>query len=304
MAVFWFGWTKKLKNIFTKKEADTLYLQKNSNQLQTVSGLVDFYNNIVCKRSGYVDNVDTNAPTSMINKRYLEEQSLSKTSTAAQTVAGQVVFSKTGEVIKINSNTDTATYLSGYKSNNQRVWFFGKGSSSTNNFILGADRGDIKLEPNGNVDVSNKKITNVAAPTAEKDAVNKNYADNIIQPYHIFNSNPNTAYQNVAKINVNNIFTNSEVNYDYPLTVSFDRYNGANYLGTFTFTIQHNTTNTNSQNPNYMVATQMYYSNSSQHMEIGQMCGLRFTKTYIEVSCWDSNDRIKNIIVWGIKTGV
>ena len=72
MAVFWFGWAKKLKNVFTKKEADTLYLQKNSNQLQQVSGLVDFNNNIVCKQNGYVDNVDTNAPTSMINKRYLD----------------------------------------------------------------------------------------------------------------------------------------------------------------------------------------------------------------------------------------
>ena len=72
MAVFWFGWAKKLKNVFTKKEADTYYLQKNSNQLQQVSGFVDFTNNIVCKRNGYVDNVDTNAPTSMINKRYLD----------------------------------------------------------------------------------------------------------------------------------------------------------------------------------------------------------------------------------------
>ena len=72
MAVFWFGWAKKLKNVFTKKEADSLYLQKNSNQLQQVSGFVDFTNNIVCKRNGYVDNVDTNAPTSMINKRYLD----------------------------------------------------------------------------------------------------------------------------------------------------------------------------------------------------------------------------------------
>ena len=72
MAVFWFGWAKKLKNVFTKKEADTLYLQKNSNQLQQVSGLVDFTNNIICKRNGYVDYVDTNAPTSMINKRYLD----------------------------------------------------------------------------------------------------------------------------------------------------------------------------------------------------------------------------------------
>ena len=41
MAVFWFGWTKKLKNIFTKKEADTYYLQKElPNQLQTVAGPV------------------------------------------------------------------------------------------------------------------------------------------------------------------------------------------------------------------------------------------------------------------------
>ena len=74
MAVFWFGWAKKLKNVFTKKEADTYYLQKNSNQLQQVSGLVDFASNIVFKRNGYVDNVDPNVPTSMINKQYLEQQ--------------------------------------------------------------------------------------------------------------------------------------------------------------------------------------------------------------------------------------
>ena len=74
MAVFWFGWAKKIKNVFTKKEADQYYLQKNSNQLQQVSGFVDFTSNVVCKRNGYVDNVDTNAPTSMINKQYLEQQ--------------------------------------------------------------------------------------------------------------------------------------------------------------------------------------------------------------------------------------
>ena len=92
MSVFWFGWAKKIKNIFTKQQADTYYLQKNSNQLQQVNGLVDFHNNIVCKQNGYVDRVDTNGPTSMINKRYLEEQTLSKTSTSAQTVAGPVAL--------------------------------------------------------------------------------------------------------------------------------------------------------------------------------------------------------------------
>ena len=91
MAVFWFGWAKKLKNIFTKQQADQYYLQKElPNQLQVVKGNVDFYKNVVIKQNGYVDRVDTNAPTSMINKRYLEEQTLSKTSTSAQTVAGPV----------------------------------------------------------------------------------------------------------------------------------------------------------------------------------------------------------------------
>lgn len=73
MAVFWFGLGKKIKNVFTKKEADQLYLSKTDTNLQIVQGAVDFYGNIVAKRNGYVDYVDTNAPTSMINKQYLED---------------------------------------------------------------------------------------------------------------------------------------------------------------------------------------------------------------------------------------
>ena len=73
MAVFWFGWAKKLKNIFTKQQADQYYLQKElPNKLQIVKGSVDFYKNVVIKQNGYVDRVDTNSSTSMINKRYLD----------------------------------------------------------------------------------------------------------------------------------------------------------------------------------------------------------------------------------------
>ena len=43
------------------------YVQKNGD-LQVVNAYVDFYGNIVAKNNGYVDNVDTNARTSMINK--------------------------------------------------------------------------------------------------------------------------------------------------------------------------------------------------------------------------------------------
>ena len=74
MAVFWFGWAKKLKNVFTKKEADTLYLQKElPNQLQIVKGSVDFHKNVVVKQNGYVDRVDTNSNTAIPNKKYVDD---------------------------------------------------------------------------------------------------------------------------------------------------------------------------------------------------------------------------------------
>ena len=207
MAVFWFGWAKKLQNVFTKKEADTYYLQKNSNQLQTVSGLVDFHNNVVCKRNGYVDYVDTNAPTSMINKKYLE-----------------------GQLTTVRTYTDT-------------------------------------------------KFENA-----------------IQRAIQIYQSPAGTKYSNVQKINVS-LSDRDGVDYLKPLTVSFDRYNGTDYQGTFSFPVLWN-----SQSPSmYGCYTQMYYSKSSQHMEQGQMIGLRLTNAYIEVSCWNSADRISNIRIWGIE---
>ena len=108
----------------------------------------------------------------------IEQNYVSKTTTTPQTIASQITFTQTGEVMKFNSGTDTSAYLSGYKSNNQRVWYFGKGSSTSDNFTIGADRSDIKLEPRGKVDLSNKKIGWLADPTADQDATNKRYVDN------------------------------------------------------------------------------------------------------------------------------
>ena len=207
MAVFWFGWTKKLKNIFTKKEADSLYLQKNSNQLQNVNGLVDFHNNIVCKKNGYVDYVDTNTQTSMINKKYLEDQI-----------------------------TATRTY--------------------TDNKFQNAVQHAIR----------------------------------------IYQSPAGTKYSNIQKINVS-LADRDGVDYLKPLTVSFDRYNNNDYQGTFSFPVLWNTQTASI----YGCYTQMYYSKSTQHMEQGQMIGLRLTNAYIEVSCWNSADRVSNIRIWGIE---
>ena len=101
--------------------------------------------------------------------------------TGDQNIAGVKTFTSTGEVIKINPNSDTSSYLSGYKSGNQRVWYFGKSSSTDNHLRIGADRGNIKLELSGVVDLSNKKISFLADPAANQDAANKQYVDNRIK---------------------------------------------------------------------------------------------------------------------------
>lgn len=203
MAVFWFGWTKKLKNIFTKKEADALYLQKElPNQLQIVKGSVDFYKNVVIKQNGYVDRVDTTSNTAIPNKKYVDDKVL-----AAQQLQRELYHSPTG-----------------------------------------------------------------------------------------------TKYSNVQKINVS-LFDRDNISEYDPLIVSFDRYNGNDYQGTFSFVVQPNPYSGAYSNPSYGCYTQMFYNKNTTHMEIGQMIGLRITKTYIEVSCWNSADRIANIIVIGRDSG-
>ena len=115
--------------------------------------------------------------------------------TGDQSIAGVKTFTGTGEVLKINPNSDTSSYLSGYKSGNQRVWYFGKSSSTDNNLRVGADRGNIKLEPSGVVDLSNKKISSLADPAANTDAATKQYVDNRIQKRIITQTiNVNSAY--------------------------------------------------------------------------------------------------------------
>ena len=126
-----------------------------------------------------ITNNQTNITNLENRTNTIEQNYVSKTTTTPQTIASQITFTQTGEVMKFQSGTDTSAYLSGYKSNNQRVWYFGKGSSTSNNFVIGADRSDIKLEPSGKVDLSNKKIGWLADPTADQDAANKRYVDNL-----------------------------------------------------------------------------------------------------------------------------
>ena len=99
----------------------------------------------------------------------------------AQSISGVKTITATVEALKFNPGSDSSAYMSGYKSGNQRVWYVGKSSSTDNHLRIGADRGNIKLEPNGVVDLSNKKISFLADPAANQDAANKQYVDNRIK---------------------------------------------------------------------------------------------------------------------------
>ena len=100
--------------------------------------------------------------------------------TGDQSIGGVKTFTSNNEVIKLNSGNDNATYIAGYKSNNRRIWYFGKGSSSNDEFVIGSTS-NIKLEASNIIHCNSKKLTNVADPAANTDAATKQYVDNRIK---------------------------------------------------------------------------------------------------------------------------
>lgn len=165
------------KWLLINKETVSVDLSNYYNKLEVDQIKTTLENNITNNTNSITTN--TTNITALTNRtNTIEQNYVSKTTTTPQTIASQITFTQTDMVLKFNSGTNNSAYLAGFKSNNQRVWYFGKGSSTSDNFVIGADRGVIKLEPSTHVDISNKRIINVATPTAINDAVNKQYVDN------------------------------------------------------------------------------------------------------------------------------
>ena len=76
MAVFWFGWAKKLKNVFTKKEADGLYLPKtfeaDINEVKRLTTLKVFTSSRDTINSGYYmyEEIDFSRPVYIGFRRF------------------------------------------------------------------------------------------------------------------------------------------------------------------------------------------------------------------------------------------
>ena len=120
-----------------------------------------------------------NVPADLENRVQALETNAVKI-TGDQSIAGVKTFTSTGEVIKLNSGNNNSAYMAGYKSGNSRIWYFGKGSSSNDEFVIGSTS-NIKLEATNIIHCNNKKLTNVADPAANTDAATKQYVDNRIK---------------------------------------------------------------------------------------------------------------------------
>ena len=152
--------------------------------------------------------------------------------TGDQSIAGVKTFTSTAEVIKINSGTDTSAYVAGYKSNNRRIWYFGKGSSTSDEFVIGSTS-NIKLEAANIIHCNSKKLTNVAEPAANTDAATKQYVDNRIKTRTLnqnigvgttFNIDPTSGYQIVSVMVARKRTTDSFYFFTHNINLNFQSF--------------------------------------------------------------------------------
>ena len=120
-----------------------------------------------------------NVPVDLENRVQTLETNAVKI-TGDQSIAGVKTFTSSNEVIKLNSGNNNSAYISGYKSGNSRIWYFGKGSSTSDEFVIGSTS-NIKLEAANIIHCNSKKLTNVADPANNTDAATKQYVDNRIK---------------------------------------------------------------------------------------------------------------------------
>ena len=291
MAVFWFGWTKKLKNIFTKKEADTLYLQKElPNQLQIVKGSVDFYKNIVIKQNGYVDQV-ANSNTAIPNKKYLDDQ-ITSTRTYTDNKFNNEAVKLTGDQRIDGAKTFTSRTTFGTEIN------AGRGGNPVK-FIPDDSRTKTLQFYNANATDARRFDLLVPNPTQAQNPATKQYVDNARQYIEAF-SNTQTVYNNLDTIYLFNPADFTAIERNIPWIIRFDRIVKASgaYEGTVSYSFIL---------PDIGKATfatsRMFYVTSSGNFEEGSRVGISIKVTSpsryeLKIQIWDGAKAIKNVTLY------
>ena len=110
-----------------------------------------------------------------------------------------------------------------------------KGSVDFYKNVVIKQQGYVDQVANSNTAIPNKKYLDdqITATRTYTDTKFENAVQHAIQ---IYQSPAGTKYQNVQKINIT-LADRDGVDYLKPLTVSFDRYNGNDYQGTFSFPV-------------------------------------------------------------------
>lgn len=125
---------------------------------------------------------NTNKLTTLENKYNQLNDSVVKIA-GQQIITGKKIFTGPGEGIQIRPNaTGGSSYITGYDFEGKtKKWVLGN-TGKNEGMLLEAPLGDIYIKPgaNGNIQCYNKLVRQVAAPTANTDAANKQYVDNAI----------------------------------------------------------------------------------------------------------------------------
>ena len=211
----------------------------------------------------------------MINKRYLEEQTLSKTSTAAQAVAGPVSLHSPiefGTEIKAGYGGGSVKFIPEDNST-KTLQFYNANATDTRRFNL--------LIPN---------------PTQAQNPATKQYVDNARTYIEVF-SNTSTVYNNLDRIQLTNPAAFTAIERNIPWIISFDRIvksSGA-YEGTVSYSFI-----LPDRGKATFATSRMYYVASSGNFEEGSRVGISIkvvdTRAYdLKIQIWDQTKAIKNI---------
>ena len=128
---------------------------------------------------------DPTRPLHAVNKNYVDN-SINNLRTqvvllsSTQDITGRKTFTSAGEPIQIKETGTNSGYITGYTDNTKK-WALGN-NGTDGDVKLQSINGNVILAPgaSGNINCSNKKIYNVAEPTATNDAATKQYVDNYI----------------------------------------------------------------------------------------------------------------------------
>lgn len=199
------------------------------------------------------------------------------TTNTNQTISGDKKFSGNVEfanyvVLQNNTTNDTsfalqrvntkANYLSFYNGGD-RQGFLGKASANNTQLTLKAEQGDLVLDcsdTNHSINVSGKKVTNVASPIAGTDCANKQYVDNAISGV-----GGTTPWTKIGFIDSNVVQPNQTTN---PQVIDFNNYELTNGIFSFSLKIGVNNHDLTCSIPNLQITNNNNYSVCSNILTI------------------------------------